>query len=282
MEVNDPLDSPTDATPDTPSPGHRYGTDEERSIPHGWLFVRLGAVICSVSTFSVPASAHGEAEAGHIPVGFAVVIGLPVVAGLLGGIIAIRHRRMTHQIEARKRTSYALSFLLVFLGGTLVFAAIRMSLLVGIIGGTIGVASAVWVTGPGTTTRLEHPGHAHLTLGTICIHRLLEGIVLGALYSTGAVVGLVGATTLAAHTALETAAVGGLYASHRVQALGTIVFVQLAYVVGAVSGLVMTGVIPVSVRITVLALAGGVLLVTGVTETKRSLATWIAPESSVP
>lgn len=101
---------------------------------------------------------------------------------------------------------------------------------------------------------------------------MLEGIVLGALYSTGSVVGLVGATILAGHTALETAAVGGLYASHRLRASSAIVLVQLGYASGIAAGAVIIGTIPTSVRIVAIALVGGILLGTGGVELHRSFA----------
>jgi hypothetical protein len=99
---------------------------------------------------------------------------------------------------------------------------------------------------------------------------VLEGIVLGALYSTGAVVGLIGAITIAGHTALETTAVGGLFASHRVQASSAIVLVQVGYASGAAAGVAIADTTPTPVRIVALALAGGILLGAGGTELKRS------------
>lgn len=101
---------------------------------------------------------------------------------------------------------------------------------------------------------------------------MLEGIVLGALYSTGSVVGLVGATILAGHTALETAAIGGLYTSYRLRAISAIVLVQVVYASGIAAGVVITGTIPTPVWIVAIALAGGILLGTGGVELNRSFA----------
>lgn len=259
----DPLDAPTEVTASTVSSGRRC--DDETRWLHGRWLVRLGVAVGGVAALSAPASAHGGIEPGSGSVAFAVVIGLPVVAGLLGGIVAVRRQRMTHRIEGRQRGRFVLGFLLVVLGATFAFAAITASPPGAVAGGTVGVISAAWMARHGTTTERGRPGHAHLTLGAVGTHRLVEGGVLGALYSTGAVIGVVGAATIAGHTALETAAVGGLYASHRIRAGGAVVLLQTSYAVGAVAGLAIAGTIPAPVRVGVLALAGGVLLVTGVT-----------------
>jgi hypothetical protein len=92
---------------------------------------------------------------------------------------------------------------------------------------------------------------------------LFEGVVVGALYSSGSVVGLVGAVILAGHTALETAAVGALYASNRFRAGGAITLVQFSYVAGTVAGLLVVNGVPEALRVAVFALTGGVLLWTG-------------------
>lgn len=235
-----------------------------------WRFVRSGVRLVGLVVLAGNASAHGGVGGGAIPVTFAVVVGLPVVAGLVGGSAAIRSRRRARQFEQHVHTSVVLGLVLVVLGVTFVLAAIPRGLPVTIGGVAVGGVLAGWIarrgpTGSGCTA------HAHLTFAAVFAHRVLEGVVLGALYTTGTVVGLVGAVGIAGHTALETAAVGGLFATHSDRARRAVVLVQVGFVVGAGLGLIVAATIPPTVRHVALALAGGVLLVTGAIETMRSV-----------
>lgn len=258
----------SDAPTSTRSRGHG-----NRSVPLLGGYRRVaqsGVAVAGLAALSMRASAHGGVSDGSTPVSFLVVLGLPTVAGLIGGTVAVRHRRATHS-GSHLPSGIGLGLLLVVLGVTFTTTALTKQLSASIIGGAVGVVSAALTTQRGTSSGRGCPGHTHLAFGAVCVHRVLEGIVLGVLYSTGAVVGLVGATVLAGHTALETAAVGGLYAPNRVRAGSAVVLVQMGYLAGATTGVALSGSIPALVRIGLLALGGGVLLVTGVTETRRSL-----------
>lgn len=236
---------------------------------------RLGAVVVGVVALSTTASAHGRAEVGGLPVGFVVVVALPVGAGLLGGHLAIRYRLAGHRAEGRNRGRLAVGVLVLVLGVTMVFTASTMDLAIASIGGTGGaLAAAVATVGPNASARGSSK-HAHLTLGAIGAHRLLEGAIVGGLYGIDAVVGLVGALVIAGHTALETAAAGGLYSTRRRRASAAVVFVQLCYVAGAGTGGLLAVSLSESVRVGTLALVGGVLCSSGVAETRRWL---VAPE----
>lgn len=218
------------------------------------------------------AAAHGPQGHGVEPVAFAVVLGLPIVAGLGGGALAIRGLRNTRTAPSRHRLGVVLGVSLAVLGVTFAVSAVTTSHQIGLAGGAVGAVTALWVS------RGDEPPnrgcHADLTLGAVSAHRLLEGLALGALYSAGAAVGLVGAVLLAGHTTLETATVGGMYASRGVQtrAVGAILLVQASYAVGAIVGLGVAGALPASARASAIAIAGGALLIVGAGETERSIA----------
>jgi hypothetical protein len=206
------------------------------------------------------------------PLGFAVVVGLPAVAGVLGGLLAVRSRRLVDRATAGWLPGVGVGLLLAALGGTFVFAALPTGVTVAVAGGTLGVGVAVAVVGRRSTAAAGETGHAHLTLGAVCTHRVVEGVVVGALYATGTVVGLFGAVVLAGHAALETGAVGGLYAATtRRRTVAAVLVVQAGYVLGAVLGRGMALSIPVGVRTVTLAVVGGALVAIGVEETRRSV-----------
>lgn len=242
------------------------------------LLVRLGLGGTGLVVFSVTASAHGSGHGighGGTAAAFAVVFGLPVFVGLAGGVAAIRYRSLRRGKTTGKDSSIGVGLLLVGLGVASLLPAVTGNLWLAVAGGTIGAVIALWVAGTGTVPETGCGNHADLTLGAISAHRVLEGVVLGTLYSAGAAVGLLGAVVLAGHAALETAAVGGLYATapRRTQAVGALVLVQAGYVVGGIAGLGVAGAVPVPVRTLALAVVGGALLIVGAGETERSIAT---------
>jgi zinc transporter ZupT len=162
----------------------------------------------------------------------------------------------------------ATGLFLVVLGVTFAMTAITENHLLGIAVGGLGVLVALWVgQREGTSDRRSH---ADITLGAVSIHRLVEGVVLGALYSSGIVVGLLAAIGIAGHTALETAAVSGLYDQYPIQAVGAAVLVQVGYVAGALVGIGFTVMLPTAVQVGASALAGGILIGIGTTETRHS------------
>lgn len=236
------------------------------------LFIRFGIGTAGLIVSSATASAHGGGHSGTAAA-FAVVLGLPILAGLAGGAAAaIRYRTPRRMALTDQDPSIVIALLLVGLGVASLLPAVIGHLWLAVAGGTIGAAIALWFVGGRAGSGDSCGNHAELTLGAISTHRLFEGIVVGTLYSAGAAVGLLGAVVLAGHTALETAAVGGLYAtsSHRTRTAGAIVLVQAGYLVGAIFGLGVTDAVPVSIRTIALAVVGGALLIVGVGETERS------------
>ncbi|HKJ59435.1 MAG TPA: hypothetical protein VKA37_09405 [Halobacteriales archaeon] len=236
------------------------------------LLLRLGVGAAGLAGLSGTASAHGPHGTGGESVAFAVVLGLPIAAGLGGGVLATRGLRVARTAPTGHRLGAVLGVSLAVLGATFAVSAVTTSRPLGLAGGAVGAISALLATRVGVAS--HEACHADLTLGAVSAHRLLEGLALGALYSAGAAVGLLGAVLLAGHTALETAAVGGMYATSdvRTRAVGAILLVQAGYAVGAVIGLGVAGALPTSVRALALAVAGGALLVVGAGETERSMA----------
>lgn len=234
------------------------------------LFVWIIAVPVTLITFSVPVSAHGDIDHGGTPVTFAVVVGLPVVVGLLAGItaIALRGQNPEEQIDRRLTVGLGLSFLL--LGGAFVVEAATRSLWPALAAGTAGGSVVLWCSTRGRTLLRGDVCHAELTCGAISLHRAFEGLAIGALYSAGAVVGILGAVTVAGHTALETGAMAGQYRSYRSDAIAAIGLVQCSYVGGVIVGVGLTVPIPAPIQSASLAFAAGILFAIGVIETRNT------------
>lgn len=248
----------------------------------GWL-----ALLAAGAT---PASAHGSVAHGSDGLALPLVLALPVLAGLVGGVVArgwppggrgwtagvlarlpgLRGR--TPRLRWARGVAVAVGLLLVALGGTFAVAALVGDPGPGVAGLVVGALATRWVghragtAGPG-----RHRGHhTGLALGGVCAHRVVEGAALGALYAVGATVGGVGVAVVAGHTALETAAVGALAGPHRLRALGAVGVVQVGYVVGAVGGFVAGGSVPGPVEALALGLVGGVFLLAGVGEARHA------------
>lgn len=228
--------------------------------------VRLGIGAGSVLVWSGTASAHGGGGYGGPPIALPVVLWVPVVAGLIGGVLPVCYRALSTSVSERHRTSRGLGLLLVVLGGTAAIAALAEHLLLGAVGGYVGAATARWFAGRQGVVSPEPGHHADLAFGVVFAHRFLEGVALGTLYLANAAVGAVGAAVVAGHAALETAAVGGLYAPNRLRGIAAAVLVQIGYPLGAVAGLGVGTSIPAPVRIASIGVVGGILLVAGVEE----------------
>lgn len=249
----------------------RSGLRRGRSVRTRHLLVRLVTGIVGVIAVSGTVNAHGPNGHGGEPVAFAVVVGLPVVAGLGGGVVAIRRVRTAGTTSTGRRTGVALGALLSALGVSFAVSAATTNPPLGAAGGFVGMLSGLWFARGARGGR--RGCHADLALGAVSAHRLLEGVALGTLYSAGVAVGFVGAAILAGHTALETAAVGGTYAAGPLQtrAAGAVVLVQVGYVGGALAGLGVAAVLPSEARTIALALAGGALVTVGAGEIVRAI-----------
>lgn len=261
--------------------------DEQRSrAPSGWMRARSGGrragrslpiAVAGLTASSTTARAHEVGHAVHGPGGttatFLVVLGLPVIAGLVGGMIAVRYYRRQRSAPPNRLSGGAIGLLLVGLGVSSLLSAIGghpwLSAAGVVVGGATALASAIG----GPVSRHGCRNHADLTLGAVTIHRLLEGVVIGTLYAAGAAVGLVGAVVLAGHATLETAAIGGLTAGtqQRIFVVGAVGLVQVSYLVGAIAGLGVAVEVPGPARTFALAVVGGALIVVGAGKTDRSI-----------
>ncbi len=231
------------------------------------VLLATGLVAASATVSAHTAHDTGGAGSG---VAFAVVLGLPIVAGLVGGVVTVRHRMRTCSSGTSRRSNLAFGVFLLGLAAASVLTALTMGVWLSIAGVIAGVIAALWFATRSGRGAGRCRGHAELTFGGLFLHRLLEGLLVGALYSTGAAVGVLGAVAIAGHTTLETAAVGGVYAPYRLQGLLAVALVQVGYAVGGLFGVGVGETVPPSARILSLAFAGGVLLLVGSGETRHS------------
>lgn len=251
----------------------RGGPQSVRSGDVHRRLTRLGVWTVGLLAASQTANAHGAFGHGGTSVAFALVVALPVVAGLVGGAFVVRRRRGDRP-TAGAGVGMPLAFLLVALGVTFALGAMIQRLSLGIAGCAIGGFAALLATGRWEV--FDHRCDAEIALGAVSLHRLFEGLVIGALYATGAAVGLVGALVVTGHTALETAAVGGFRRRKRDSVPARIAVVQLCYAIGAVVGLGVATAVPSSIQVAALALSGGALLGLGAVEVERPLRSYQA------
>lgn len=252
------------------------GLERERSVGQKvCLSLSIGAAVVVASSMTARAHEVGHAVLGHgdTTATFLVVVGLPVVAGLIGGMMAVRYCSRKRSGPADRLSGGVIGLLLVGLGVSSLLSAIVGHVWLSAAGVIVGAATALSVEISETSSRPGCGNHAELTLGTISFHRLLEGVVIGTLYAADAAVGLVGTVVLAGHATLETAAVSGLYAGtqQRISVVGAVGLVQVGYLVGAIAGLGVAVVTPFPAKTFALAVVGGVLIVVGVGKTERSI-----------
>ena len=262
--IQQPISTPSDKGR---APSGRYHQGHVKRGEY-WTLVCLAVGIVGLGVVPATVSAHGEIGHGGVPVAFLIVVGLPVIAGVLGGGIAIKFGSRRLPNTSRRRTRIVFGLLLIALAGTFAISALAQSPLLCIAGGIFGALTTVRIVRREGTERRGHRHRADLTFGGICAHRILEGVVLGALFTASAFFGVVGVVVVASHAALETAVVGGVYHPHRVLAFGAITLIQVGYTVGVLVGVVAGASVPVSVQTALLGLVAGVLLIVGVSELK--------------
>jgi hypothetical protein len=218
-------------------------------------FVRAAPVAVGVAALSVPVTAHG-APAAAVGLTLPAAVAASVGASLLGGGLVLA-------VASRRSIRGAVPPLLLALGGLAAVLALDAdsAALLG-----LGAGGALVVATRGRALS-DCGACADATLGAVTLHRALEGVVLAALYTADAALGLVAAGVLAVHAAAETAAVGSLYASRsRRRAVCAVCLVQLGFVAGVAVGSSALGGVPPAVETGVLAFVGGVLLAAGTRE----------------
>jgi hypothetical protein len=235
------------------SSGRRAGTG---------VFVTLAAL----QWIAGPAAA--ASGSGGRPLGWAIITGMAVSAGLLAGYVTVAERRERAR-GVRDWLGLAVGPLLVALGLTAMGTAASGGPAVAGVAGGIGTVGAWAVSTQGDGGRRSEP----TSLATLARHRAVEGTALAGAYVAGSAVGLLGTIVLAGHVTADTAAVGGFYGTSRLRCTGRAVLVQCGALAGAVGGLALVGDIPPVGSVVALALAGGVLVAIGGLETTTHLPT---------
>jgi hypothetical protein len=224
--------------------------------------IRRTTAALGVALLSTPASAHGVAAAAtglSFPL---VVAGVVLVSLLGGGFVLGAYGRLPWSPgrAALPLLVFALGVAALALAVTRAAAATFVGLAAGV--GVVYFARDAAITDCGTC--------ADAALGAVTLHRGLEGVVLATVYAADAALGLAGALVVAGHAAVETAAVGSLYATTgRRYALAAVLVVQMGFLVGVGAGWGVAVGVPPTAEAGLLALVGGVLLAVGSREARR-------------
>lgn len=229
------------------------------------LLLAVSGLAGSLVWAVTPVVAHDHpVSVGGPTTSVGVVILLAVGVSLLGGAGIARWGSL-HGIRLPPQH---LGLVLAVLGGAAVVTGLTESLVLASAGMVVGIGVAAWAT----HSRGHSPGGgcADATLGAVLLHRVVEGAVVATAAATGTVFGVVGALVFAVHAAAETCAVSGLYATRDSRrALVATVLVQVAFVVGALVGVLVLATLPAIVRVGVVGFTGGVLLTVGVTTLRQ-------------
>lgn len=246
-----------------------YGSDRRPAtrLISRRIIVLLIVSILALVVESAAASAHGEVghagpEMAKAP--FAVLLGLPVTVGLVGGIVSARYRSGGPSDVAGHRHGSLTSLVSIGLGAVFVLSAVSRGLSLAVVGVACGILAVRWVAARAETKGLVCGSPADLTLGAVSGHRLLEGVVVGAFYASGSAVGVLAALVVAGHTAVESAVIGRVYAPCASRAVGGVVLIHAGYLAGATVGMVAGIQVPGPLQVISLGIAGGVLIVVGV------------------
>ena len=217
------------------------------------------AVASALAALTAPAAAHGTTHVGEQGLGLPVVFAVVTATGTVAGLIAVGLRRRLKQVSGGvARTA---GIVLIAVGATAVITAGLQRPPVGVAGVVLGVAVGAIVAMRGDCGLC-----ADATVGAVAIHRLVEGLSLAAVATVGSTVGGAGVLALSAHTVAECIAIGGRSGLPRRRAVGAVLAVQTAFVVGTAVGAVGLLTVPAGSRLWLTACVGGPLIVFGLSE----------------
>ncbi|WP_238532791.1 hypothetical protein [Halalkalicoccus jeotgali] len=228
--------------------------------PESTSLLRMTTLV-AIGVFCMPAlvRAHGTGADHDVGVAFGAVI-----AGILGIGIAAGTIVLLTGLSLRPGMlagfDRVIGIVLILLGVLLAVSAIGEYPLLAT-AGIVGGGTVAWSISARIGTH-----HAEVASAALITHRVVEGIVLAAVYLAGSAVGTAGALLIAGHAALETAAIAGLYvATERgsVRALIAIVLLQVGFGIGIVGGTLLALAVSTSLQVTVMAAGAGALLVVG-------------------
>lgn len=230
------------------------------------LGVGIGFLVLWVGT----ARAHGGSEHSGVSTSLLVVLWVPVLTGFLGGIVGVRYRAWSLNDLPRHRLLPAVWFLLLVLGATFAASALTIDPSLGIGGISVGVLVTGWIASRFGARSWYHGHQGEFTLGGICVHRLLEGVTIGAVYTISPTIGVGGMVIVAGHAALETGTVGAVFSARWVRGVAAVCLVQIGYLVGAVIGIGGGVSIPTSVHVVTSGLLAGAFLMVCVAELRHA------------
>ncbi|MFC7256335.1 hypothetical protein [Haloplanus litoreus] len=219
-------------------------------------WILTSTLLLGSTVLAAPVTAHGTAER-TVGLAFPAVVAASVGASLLGGGLVFA------AVDRLPRSRGAVPLLFLALGGL----SLALALDGAPVGAGLGVAAGVGAVSIARGHAVTDCGAcADAALGAVTLHRGLEGVVLATVYAADAALGLLGAAVLAVHAAVETAAVGSLYAGTRRYALVAVCLLQVGFVVGVAAGWGVVDAVSPAAEAGLLALVGGVLLAVGTRE----------------
>ena len=233
------------------------------------VVVLIGGYLATTGWSAVAAGHTGAPVDSGL--GLPGVITLVVGTGTLGGAIAAGGYRSAGGLRSSHRISAVVGPLLVVLGVLAAAASLNRHAAVAVGGILLGL-----VGGGILVRRGDEQTCADATVGTIVLHRLVEGVTLAAAYAAGSAVGAFGAILLAGHATAECVAIaGGDGIGGRRRALGAVVLIQVVFVGGIVVGVLAVDGLPTVPRTGILGIVGGLLSVLGIVETRaHGVAYW--------
>lgn len=221
----------------------------------GWL---SGAV--------APAAAHNTSRLGGGTVSFPAVVVSIAGVSVATGVVAVWSRGRGSVPGLSSSVEGLVGVLFVGLGGAAVGSVFLDTPAAALAGGTVG-----GVVGTGLLSYQTGTTGPTLAVGSIVIHRVVEGATLAAFWTAGATVTALAVPVLTAHAAVECVSIGIHPAFTRREALGAVLVVTFGFALGLAGGAVGLSVIERVPTQWVLATVGGLLITVGIADVRTTL-----------
>lgn len=232
--------------------------------------VILGLLWCATRPASAHSSAHGAGSGVDALLVITIVAGISAATGFAAVVLRGRIESPVGAVRGRR----LVGALFVGIGSTAAGSVVLERTVAGLVAGGSGV-----LLGAALVTCRACGTHSKAAIGSITVHRFIEGTALAALSIAGRTVGILGMIVLTVHAAVECLSIGIHPDITRGQAVGSVSVVTLGFASGfGVGTLSFTASGAVWTEL-VIAAVGGLMCALGVSESQPGMVGWLQHRS---
>lgn len=216
-------------------------------------------LLCLLIAYPVSGHNSGSTTGTGISVLVSIVI-ITCVSAVIGIISTVLRGRFNSPIE-QVHSHRIIAVLFIIIGLTAVGSIMMERITMGVVGAYFGLLF-------GTILSIRSAGSACSTtaIGSIMIHRFIEGSALASISITGEIFGIFTVITLTTHATIECVSLSGYQRISRIGAIGSILAVTFSLVIGFILGSLGIRAANTIATDLIISIIGGLLAALGISE----------------